>query len=307
MAWCDLGIIFKVDKLSSWAYSHFYAPSAILLKDRIRIFGGFWDENMHSRLGFVDVDIDDPSKVINYATEPLLSDGKPGTFDMNGTTPLTAMVVDNKLRIYYAGWQKFDFSHKRYTIFTGLAVGEPEDVLLTRFSEDSIIGPRFEDELVRTGCLIMKDKGVYRNWFASFSKVIDINGKITPAYNLSTMTSEDGFSWNNKEDIIFPIRENAIMGYGRSAVWKEGDNYQGLFAVREWSGRYCNVLYYSTSKDGIHWEELSKKHVAFQASYTCDAQKEVCSPSIIIQKNRMLMFYNGDDFGKYGLRLAIWQ
>ncbi len=305
MAWRDLGVIFPVRNLAPWAVSHCYVPTAMQMEDRIRVYASFWDANNYGRLGYVDVATKEPYHIIDYAKNPILADSALGNFDCHGVTPLSAIMSDDSIRLYYAGWQKFDLADKRYTIFTGLALNIPGSDMFVRFSDNYLMGPRNENELVRTGGMTLQDCGRWRTWFAAFHKLINVNGKHTPSYTLSTTSSDDGISWNNEEICVFPTVENAIMGYGRSAIWKVNDVYHGLFPVRAWNGRYSNICY-SSSIDGIKWEPLSVNGMAFTTAHTCDNQTEVCFPSIIRQHDKTLMFYNGNDFGSDGLRLAIW-
>lgn len=306
MSWQDLGVIFAVNNLSNWAASHCYVPTAIQLHDRIRVYASFWDQNKYGRLGYVDVAIDDPTEVIGYSPAPILEDSKIGLFDCDGVTPLSLVVNSNEdIRLYYAGWQKFDLPNKRYTLYTGLATSDNNATVFKRHTQNAIIGPRNHDDLVRTAGVVRNDDGLWRTWFASYNKTVAINNKLTPCYNLNTMSSADGIHWNNDEKTVFEVVDNAIMGYGRSAIWQDKNTYHGLFSARSWDAKYYNMLY-STSQDGITWQPLSSDGMAFTVKHTCDNQTEVCFPSIIRQENRTLMFYNGNDFGKEGLRLAIW-
>lgn len=304
MAWQDLGIILRVNNLFPWAASHCYVPTAIELDNVIRIFTAFWDVSMYGRLGYVDICKNNPSNIINISEDPILEDACLGAFDQDGVTPLSALKIDDKIYLYYAGWKKYNLAHKRYTLFTGLAIGSISSNKFIRYSNEAILGPRHEFDHLRTGCMVMNDNNIWRNWFASYDKSIIINNKNTPAYNLVLATSQDGINWEN-EEVVFSLVEGSIMGYGRSAIWKKDNIYHGLFPVRSWNGKYSNILY-STSADAINWRPLSDNGMAFTTSHTCDQQSEVCFPSIIAQKDRILMFYNGNDFGREGLRLAIW-
>src|SRR5436853_5132191 len=105
MSWTDLGLIFRVERLSNWAQSHAYVPTALDLGDRIRVYAAFWDAHKHGRLGYIDVDGDDPTKVLSFSSQPILADAGPGCFDSNGVTPLSIVRDGSTLRLYYAGWR----------------------------------------------------------------------------------------------------------------------------------------------------------------------------------------------------------
>lgn len=304
MSWIDLGVIFEVQNRADWMQSHFYVPTAIALKDRIRVFGAYWDKDMYGRLGFVDIDMEDPTTILGYSNQPLLPDSSFGKFDCDGVTPLSALSMeDGALRLYYAGWHKNPAPGVRYTLFTGLATSANNGTSFTRFTDEPVIKPKTPDCTVLTGGVVLKERSGYRCWYASFQETVTVNEKPTPAYNLSTMLSKDGVEWPEEPQIVFPVTSQ-IFGYGRSAIWREDGHYHGLFSVRYIRGGY-RYMAHATSSDGIHWTELSADGLAFHPENTIDNQKQVCFPSLIRQKNRTLMFYNGDDFGRQGLRLAI--
>lgn len=308
MTWTDYGLIFKVDKLESWAVSHCYVPTAIELADRIRVYAAFWDDRMYGRLGFVDIDKTNPTKILGYSQTPLLKDSLRGSFDCDGVTPLSVINDGEKIRLYYAGWKKFDNPYKRYTLFTGLAVGDLSGNNFERYKSTPIIGPRNNAEIIRTGGFVCFENNKWLLYYACSNGFYTHENKIIPSYSLNRLCSDDGLNWDdNSEEIIFPTIEGKVMGYGRSAIWKRSPTqFTGLIPVRSWNGTYSNILF-TESNDGFNWNKLSINGMAFLSSHTIDNQKEVTFPSLVHQKNRILMFYNGNEFGKDGLRLAIWE
>jgi hypothetical protein len=134
---------------------------------------------------------------------------------------------------------------------------------------------------------------------------VSVGGKATPAYRLATMESADGIRWPHEATTVFPVEPGVTLGYGRSHIWQEDGGWRGLVPVRAWDGRY-RALRYTESLDGIAWAPLTSSGMAFHASDTVDGQAEVSFPSLIMQEERTLMFYDGDDFGRAGLRCAVW-
>ena len=304
--WEDKGLIFEVNDLLPWARSHCYVPTALLKEDRIRVYAAFWDERMHGRLGYVDVDIREPTRVLGYATAPIVDDSQSGCFDCDGVTPLSVINDGEKIRLYYAGWQRFDQPGKRYTLFTGMLVSDMEGDMFTRWSSSPIIGPRSDGEHLRTGGYTGYVNGKWQTWYANHEKTIFIKDKAVPTYSLNTIISPDGIDWSGESTLVLPTQENIVLGYGRSAIWYEASiGYQGLFSERDWSGGYPRIRY-GKSHNGVEWEFDSESNKNFTITDTLDGQTSVCFPSLVHQENSILMFYNGDDFGRDGLRLAIW-
>lgn len=304
--WHDYGVIFEVKSISNWIASHAYVPTAILLKDKIRVFVAFLDPNKIGRLGYVDVNLKNPEKVIDYSPEPLLCDSDGDMFDSAGVTPLCALREQDHIKLYYAGWKSITGTSERYTLFTGLAIGDENANRFVRYSNRPIINGREKNENIRTAGQVLKIDNNYFSFVATQKGQREIKGKSVPIYDLEYATSYDGKVWGNEQTRVFSHEIGKILGYGRSAIWKNKHNvFEGLFSVRGWDGGYTDLVY-STSPDGISWAPLENSHRSFLAKDTCDLQSEVAFPSVISLNNRLYMFYNGDGFGEEGLRLAEW-
>jgi hypothetical protein len=303
MSWSDLGLIYAVLNLSGWQASHAYVPTALAMTDRIRVFVAFWGHDRIGRLGFIDVALDDPRRILGVSDRPVLQPGAADGFDQDGVTPMTVVRIGAELRLYYAGWQRRTSSTIRYTLFTGLAISN-DATRFERVSALPVIGPGAGSTVVRTCGAILPISNGWRCYLAEDVGQIELDGKSTPSYRLSTMISPDGVHWPALGEEVFPVSE-AIFGYGRSAVWRTDSGYQGLFSVRRRDSGY-QAIEYSTSMDGVRWSPPSRTGMAFCADQTRDGQQQVCFPSLVFQGDRILMFYNGDDFGRAGLRAAIW-
>lgn len=306
MAWVDYGTIFLSENKLSWAISHAYVPTAFSLGDYIRVFVAFWDQHQHGRLGYIDVSSHNPLDVVGYSERPLIEDSLSGQFDQDGMTPLCVAKINHGVRLYYAGWQVDDDPNIRYRLFIGALHGDFAANNFKKISSKPLIGPRSKDEHIRTGAFILPTPTGYHCWLATQKGMHGNNKKAVPSYDLEYLWSKDGLNWPDAQQTVFVHQPGKVTGYGRSAIWLNNSQmFEGLFPVRNWDGSYTDILY-STSEDGVKWAPLSRDGMAFCAEMTCDGQKSVSFPSIIHQDGRKLMFYNGNDFGREGLRLAIW-
>ena len=99
MKWLKKGLIYGPDGSSPWAKHSALQPTTYLLNDKvIRVYVGFRDSHGISRVGFVDLDSMNPSKVLYVSKRPALDIGLPGTFDDNGVVPCA--VVERKEGLY---------------------------------------------------------------------------------------------------------------------------------------------------------------------------------------------------------------
>ncbi len=105
MAWEKIGLIFNIKKYDiSWLKSHAMLPTPLLLDDRIRVYYTGRDENGHSRISFVDLDREDPTKIIYVHPDPILEVGKLGAFDDSGMLCTCTIKYNDKIFLYYNGY-----------------------------------------------------------------------------------------------------------------------------------------------------------------------------------------------------------
>ena len=63
-----MGLIYAPDGSQPWAKSHAMLPTPLDMGDgRLRIYVAFVDENTVGRIGYVDVDARDPSRVLEVS------------------------------------------------------------------------------------------------------------------------------------------------------------------------------------------------------------------------------------------------
>jgi hypothetical protein len=300
MPWNDLGVVFQACGQQPWMRSHAYVPTACLQGDRIRVFAAFWDENNTGRVGFVDLRSHDPTSVIGYSREPVLDIGAPGSFDEHGTTPMAVVADGDALKLYYAGWQRSPTV--RYLIFTGLAVSEDEGASFARVSDVPILDRVPGHHLVRTG-FIDRHGPVWKAWIAESEGLAKIAGKMVPSYSLNYIESADGLSWPSRSRTCFSQGSDGIFGYGRSCIWRDSEGYHAMLSVRRAMGYRIE---YARSEDGETWTSPGLDGFALLPDHTIPTQAETMFPSVVRVAGVLYAFYNGDAFGREGMRCARW-
>ena len=106
MRWRKLGLLWAPNGSLPWAHSHAMLPTPMRLADgRLRILLGVCESDIVSRIGWIEIHENDPSRIINVAQEPVLDIGAPGNFDDNGVNPCCAVTLpDGTVRLYYVGY-----------------------------------------------------------------------------------------------------------------------------------------------------------------------------------------------------------
>jgi predicted GH43/DUF377 family glycosyl hydrolase len=88
---------------------------------------------------------------------------------------------------------------------------------------------------------------------------------------------------------------------GRPRVYKLDGQYVMIFTKGSTSGEYFPGVAYST--DGIHWVRNDAEFGMRLSDQGWDSQT-LCYPALIQQKEKILMFYNGNGMGADGFGLA---
>ena len=82
--WRKLGLVYKPEGNLWWAREYAHLPTAMVLDDRIRVYYATLDTKQYGRICYVDLDREDPTKIISTPSLPILAPGKVGHFDACG-------------------------------------------------------------------------------------------------------------------------------------------------------------------------------------------------------------------------------
>ena len=105
MSWRKLGHIYVPDGRLPWARAYAANPVAEHMEgDRFRIYFSSRDEENRSSIGYVEIDITDPTTVLHEAAEPVLRPGDLAMFDDSGASIGCIVPVGSERYLYYMGW-----------------------------------------------------------------------------------------------------------------------------------------------------------------------------------------------------------
>lgn len=299
MRWGKRGLIYGPDGSSSWAkYSALQPTPHLLNDDIIRVFLGFRDDQGIGRVGFVDVESNDPSKICRVSRDPVLDIGIPGTFDDNGVIPCAVVKRDEGLFLYYAGYQ---ISNKvKFLAYGGLAVSDDNGESFKRLKKTPIL-ERTNDELYfRVIHSIIFDNGIWKTWYGAGSDFLKKNGKAFPVYNIRYMESKNSIDFPEKGTIVIDIKEDEHR-VGRPNVVKIGKLFIMFYGVGTIDVPYR--LAYAISSDGITWD-IKGDISGLSLSQDGWDSKMMAYPAVITTQNGTYMFYNGNNMGRDGFGYA---
>lgn len=301
--------LYNVDKLSDWAWSHCHKPTPLDVgNNTIRVYFGTRSKDGKTRTTFVDLDSSDifNLKVKYIHDKPVIDLGKIGTFDDSGANVSSLIQSDNKIFMYYIGWNPSTTVHTRNSI--GLIVSEDGGYTFNRIYDGSILD-RTKDEPYYTGAVdVIKEDNLFKMWYTSGKIWRIIKNKPEIQYYIKYAESENGIDWvRNNVDCIIP--EHDFEATARPSVFYENNKYKMLYSKRNIDDFRINHLKnysvgYAESLDGKNWVRLDD-NINFTTSNIEWESRSISYPYLLRYKGHMLCFYNGNDFGKSGFGYGI--
>jgi predicted GH43/DUF377 family glycosyl hydrolase len=301
--WVKQGMIYGPDGSLAWARHTALQPTPLLTADgRFRVFVGMRDEGGVSRVGFVDVDAANPSRVLRVSERPALDVGVPGAFDENGVVPCAVVERDGRLYLYYAGYQ---LGRKvRFYVFGGLAVSDDGGETFRRWSRVPVCDRTDRELLFRVIHSIMHEGGRWRVWYGGGSEFTTDaeRGYQLPNYNIRYAESPDGFGLPEEFRVCVDTGGEDEYRVGRPYVIRHGGRYKMFYSAGTKSRGYR--LAYAESADGVEWERRDSEIGIDVSGSGWDSEMQAY-PSVVSHGGRTYLFYNGNDYGREGFGYAV--
>lgn len=301
MKWRKKGKIYSPDGSTKWQNNSFLTPQPFLLaNDIIRVYGSFRDDEGKGRIGYVDVDAVNPSKIIKVSTTPVLDSGENGMFDDNGVILGDIIRHNNQLYMYYIGFQLV--KNVKFLAFTGLAISDDGGNSFKRYQKTPIMDRTDNAMYIRAIHSIMKENGVFRVWYSVGNGWKVINGIPYPEYDIRYTESVDGINFPDKVGKhCLSVNENEYR-IGRPKVRRLSNSklemrYTFDTLQKEYKAGYAE------SEDGINWVRMDHVSAITPSKNGWDSEM-ACYPAIIETKNKTYMFYNGNGMGRDGFGYA---
>jgi predicted GH43/DUF377 family glycosyl hydrolase len=297
--WVKKGLVYGPDGTMPWARHSALAPTPVLFGDVIRVYAGFRDVRGVSRIGYVDVDANEPSRVLAVSGKPAIDIGIPGTFDDNGVILGDIVRENGQLRMFYVGFQLVE--KVKFLAFSGVAVSDEGGNSFTRVKNTPILDRSDEGIYIRAIHTVLVENGIWRIWYSVGNEWTFINGMPYPNYHIRYNESKDGMSFEDEGTVCITQEHNEYR-IGRPRVYKQGDLYTMFYTKGTLSGEY--VPGYAESDDGVNWQRMDDT-IGICPSDTGWDSHMLCYPSMVEYKDRVYMFYNGDNYGEAGFGYAV--
>lgn len=287
-----------------WYKKNTMVPITYLIDDKtLRIFLGMCDSDNVGRIGYIDVNPDNPSEILDYSRSPCLDIGKDGCFDDNGVLPSSILQEDGKLYMFYSAYQKQN--KIPYTIFSGCAVSYDSGKNFSRISDIPFLDRRNNERFVRAAPCIVKKDNVFQVWYSSADIFINRGEKIVPNQRISFLEIENLFNANHSSEInIAKIEFNAKdeIGTTMPKIFEENGIYKMIYSIRSISKGY-RMGYAESYDNGKNWQRMDDK-IKIDVSIDGWDSEMICFGHMQSYKNKTYLFYCGNHYGMGGMGYA---
>ncbi|MGH8158798.1 MAG: hypothetical protein ACREPQ_11815 [Rhodanobacter sp.] len=299
--WTKQGLVFETARhgVGGWMRHSALTPTPYRIDDDlIRVYAGFRDADGVSRIGYVDVRADDPATIVRVSAEPVLDIGRDGCFDDNGMILGDVVEAPGGLHMFYVGFQRV--AKAKFLAFTGLAVSGDGGHHFRRVQETPILDRAQGRSAIGAVHSVIHENGRWRIWFAVGDDWETIDGQPFPRYHIRHVETGDPAVIPRQDDICLLPRGSEYR-IGRPRVYRFGDKYVMYFTRGNVTGEYFPGV--ACSDDGIHWDRRDESF-GLALSATGWDSRVICYPALIRQRDKLLMFYNGNDMGVDGFGVA---
>jgi len=276
-------------------------------EDKLRIYFGTRDRKNKTLTTYIEVEADNPKNVLYVHNKPILQLGRLGCFDDSGVMPSDIVELNGTKYFYYLGW---NVGHSvRYRVANGLAISDDNGKTFKRISEGPIMDRSLIDPIaVSTQCVLIEDR-VWKMWYMSYEKWEIVNEITEPFYNIKYAESEDGINWERKGIVCIDFKSTEEGGIARPFVLKDDGVYKMWYSFRKGLDYRTDKsqsyrIGYAESSDGLKWERKDEEVGIDRSEEGWDSEM-MAYPYIIKIKDKLVMFYNGNGFGKTGFGYAV--
>lgn len=310
--WEKLGKIFDPASVTGrpWLHQFAQAPATLMFDDFVRVYFSCRPPadaagQFVSYSASLDLDRNDPTRVLRVADQPILPLGGLGTFDEFGTYPVSVIRDGPRIRAYYAGWTRC--VSVPFNVAIGCAESTDDGKTFRRMGPGPIIPYSLDEPFVMSGPKIRKFGETWYLFYIAGKSWKMVAGRAEPVYRIRMAFSKDGISWTKHgEDLIETSIEEDEAQASPDVFWANG-LYHMFFCYR-YSEDYRNHkngyrIGYARSVDLRTWTR-DDSCAGLSVSPSGWDSEMISYPHVFGVDGAVYMAYLGNGVGREGFGLA---
>jgi len=306
--WQKKGVIYKPDGTLAHSRSHAQVPYAYKHNDFLRVYFSSRDDHGQSRPTFIDVDYDDPTKILYVHDTFVLDLGGPGEYDETGAMPSWFVPQSNgDIWLYYTGWNR---THNSYRLSMGLSVSTDGGITFKKMFRGPIMDRSIHNPIWAAQPSVMYVNGRWMMWYISGQKCEYIHGYPEPYYDCRVAVSDDGIKWEPTGDVALPF-DDFLHAVGRPSVFFEDGIFKMYYSYRHTRDYRTDRnqgyrLGYAESIDGFKWDRKDNLVGIHKSENPDDFDYQMIDYAYCYEhNNKKYLLYNGNGFGAAGFGYAV--
>ncbi|MBU3635537.1 hypothetical protein ICN35_08700 [Polynucleobacter sp. es-GGE-1] len=300
--WKKIGRILTPQLDLFWNQTHMSLPTVEVLDDKnINIYFGGRDHLNRSRVGVATIDLSNPINSGKIISKPVLGLGDLGTFDDNGVMPCSFIQDGSERLLYYVGWNPR--ATTRYSFYSGLAIGNLEELEFQRYSRAPILERTNVEPFVNASPMVIRDGDLWRMYYVSGEGWINPD---RPKYNIKYAHSRNGKDWVREGHVCIDFGSPGEHALARPSVIRDGNIYRMWFGYKgaDYDLQHNYRIGYAESADGINFIR-NDKLANIDVSLDGWDDEMITYPHVFCANSRYWMLYNGNNYGLSGIGLAV--
>jgi hypothetical protein len=295
--WRRLGRLALDTSRAAWAATHAALPVIEPLgANRFALYLSLRDRDGRARIGRCVLRMSDTPSVEPLDADPILDLGPLGAFDDSGVTTSCLVPSGSDRFLYYTGWSRG--VTVPFYLAASVAVSQNGGPF-ERWSIAPLLERSEVDPFLTASPFVSVGHGRWRMWYVSATE-----WRTTPSgprhyYHIRYAESADGLTWNREGRIAVDYANEDEHAFARPWVVQDADRYRMWFAVR---GAHYQIAL-AESEDGVTWTRRDTHGLTTGTeSWESDMVEYPC---VFDWNDRRYMLYNGNDYGRSGVGLAV--
>jgi hypothetical protein len=314
MRWKRLGKIFDPTdhKLPANCAEYAQSPQTLVFDDFVRIYFSTrsvdqLNQKFRSHIAFVDM-TKDLSTVLKVSDQEAIPLGELGAFDEHGIFPINVLRHGGVIYAYTCGWSRRVSVSVETAI--GMAISRDNGLTFEKHGSGPVLSSSLHEPCLVGDGFVLHIESVFHMWyiFGTGWKQYSEHEAPDRTYKIGHATSSDGVEWDKQEARrIIPDLLGEQESQALPTVIRVGSRFHMYFCYRYSHDFRKNPsrtyrIGHAWSDDLLTWQRGDDP---FERGAPGDWDSEMqCYPHVFEMDGRVLLLYNGSQFGRGGFGVA---